>query len=190
MSSTITLVSHSSTSATAAAAFAADEPLDARGAGWAGQARGLLPRASRIVTSPATACRQTAAALGLAAVVEPALSDWDLGRWRDRTLDEVAAEEPDAVTAWLTEPGAAPHGGETHHAFLARAAAWLADVPGEGTTLAVTHPAVVRGVVLAVLGASAAAFWRIDVAPLTVTRFRGGPGRWTVRSTAVPLLPS
>jgi hypothetical protein len=43
--------------------------------------------------------------------------------------------------------------------------------------------------VLAVLDAPAAAFWRLDVAPLTVTDLRGGPGRWTVRATGAPLAP-
>jgi broad specificity phosphatase PhoE len=189
MSSRITLVSHSSTSATNTAAFASDEPLDARGAGWAEEARGRLPRALRVLSSPAPACRQTADALGLSASIEPALADWDLGRWRGRTLDEVAAAEPDAVTAWLSEPDSAPHGGESHIVLLARIAAWLAIESADGHTVVVTHPAVVRAAVLAVLQAPPAAFWRIDIAPLTATQLHGRHGHWTVRSTAVQLLP-
>jgi hypothetical protein len=41
--------------------------------------------------------------------------------------------------------------------------------------------------VVATLGAPPAGFWRIDIAPLTATVLRGGPGRWTVRGTALPL---
>ncbi|GAA3229082.1 histidine phosphatase family protein [Pseudonocardia petroleophila] len=189
MSSRITLVSHSSTSATNSAAFASDEPLDARGAGWVEQARGRLPRAVRVLTSPAPACRQTAAGLGLPAVIEPALADWDPGRWRGRTLDDVAAAEPHAVTTWLSEPGSAPHGGESHVQLLARVTDWLDTVPDDGHTVAVTHSAVVRCAVLAALDAPLPAFWRIDVAPMTATQLRGSPGRWTLRSTAVPLVP-
>jgi len=56
-----------------------------------------------------------------------------------------------------------------------------------GHAVAVTHAAVVRAAVVVTLGAPAAGFWRIDVAPLTATVLRGGPGRWTVRRTALPL---
>lgn len=187
MSSRLTLVSHSSTSATHAGAFAADEPLDARGVARAVSARGRLARSVRVVSAPAAACLQTAQVLGLDAVVEPALADWDLGRWRGRTLDDVAALEPGAVTAWLSEPDAAPHGGEPHVVLLARIAAWLGSLPDDGHTVAVTHAAVVRAAVLAVLAAPPTGFWRIDIAPLTATELRGGPGRWTLRSTGADL---
>lgn len=190
MSSRITLMSHSSTSATNAAAFAADEPLDDRGSRWAADARGLVTRPTRVLTSPSVACRQTADALGLPTPgVDPGLADWDLGRWRGRTLDDVAAGEPEQVQAWLGDPEQAPHGGETLVALLGRVAAWLDAVPDDGHTVAVTHAAVVRAAVVAVLDAPAAAFWRIDVAPLTATRLSGRAGRRTLRSTAARLVP-
>ena len=59
-----------------------------------------------------------------------------------------------------------------------------------GGAPSVTHAAVVRAAVVVTLGAPPAGFWRIDVAPLTATVLRGGPGRWTVRGTALPLDPS
>lgn len=181
----LTLVSHSSTSATNAAAFASDEPLDPRGAQWAADAVGRLPHATRVLSSPAVSCRQTAQALGLtAAVVEPALVDWDLGRWRGCTLDEVAADEPEAVEAWLTDATAAPHGGETLVELSLRVDRWLESASGDEDTVAVTHPAVIRAVVLAVLDAPLRAFWRIDIAPLTATVVGGRPGRWRLIATA------
>lgn len=188
MSDRLTLVSHSSTSATNLAAFGSDEPLDARGARWAADAAGGVARASRVLSSPMLACRQTAEALGLGApLVDPALADWDLGRWRGRTLDGVAADEPAAVRSWLTDATAAPHGGETLTGLLSRVGGWLDSVPGAGHTVAVTHAAVVRAVVLAALGAPPAAFWRVDIAPLTVTVLGGGPGRRRVTCTGAPL---
>jgi broad specificity phosphatase PhoE len=146
-----------------------------------------IGRVTCVVCSPAPAAVQTAAALGLSATSDPGLADWHLGDWRGRTLDEVATEAPAAVAAWLGDPDAAPHGGETLTALLARVAAWLAGRVGEGHTVAVTHAAVVRAAVLATLGAPAAGFWRIDVAPLTATVLRGDPSGWTVRGTALPL---
>lgn len=189
MSGRITLVSHSSTAATNVAGFPADEPLDERGTGQARAARGRLARVSRARCSPASAARQTADAMGLDAGIDPLLRDWALGRWSGRRLDDVAAVEPDAVGAWLADPVASPHGGESLVDLLARAAGWLAAEPGVGHTVAVTHPAVVRGVVLAVLGAPPAGFWRIDIAPLTATELRGGPDRWTLRATGRHLAP-
>jgi broad specificity phosphatase PhoE len=181
----LTLVAHASTAATSRAAFAYDEGLEPRGAVAAAAAR--LRRVTRALCSPAPAAVETAAALGLSATPDPGLSDWQLGDWRGRTLAEVAADVPDAAAAWLADPDAAPHGGETLTALLARVAQWLAGRDAEGHTVAVTHAAVVRAAVVATLGAPADGFWRIDVAPLTATVLRGGPARWTVRGTALPL---
>jgi broad specificity phosphatase PhoE len=182
----ISLLAHAPTAATAAAAFPADEPLDARGRAWAGAGRGAVPRADRVWCAPERACVETCTLLGLAAEPDPGLAGWDAGRWAGRTLDDVAAEQPAEVAAWLADPAAAPHGGESLAALVDRVGRWLAGVPG-GHTLAVCGPAVVRAVVVAVLGSPATAFWRLDVAPMTVTDLRGGPDRWTVRSTGAGL---
>ncbi|MEU2420625.1 histidine phosphatase family protein [Streptomyces sp. NPDC007851] len=138
--------------------------------------------AGRAVSSPSVRCRETAAALGLAATAEPALAGLDVGRWRGRTLEEVGAAEPQALTRWLSEPGAAPHGGESVREFRARVTAWL-ETTGRtaGRTVAVVEPEVVRAVVLHALGAPEAAFWRVDVPPLAATEVTGGPGRWNLR---------
>ncbi len=181
-----TLLAHAPTAATAGAVFPGDQPLDARGRTWVEAARGAVPRADRVVSAPDRACVETCAGLGLGAGSDARLGDWDVGEWAGRALDDVAAAHPAAVTAWLTDPDVAPHGGESLAALVARVAAWLAAVPA-GHTLAVCGPAVVRAAVVAVLGAPPSAFWRLDVAPLTRTDLRGGPDRWTVRGTAVPM---
>jgi broad specificity phosphatase PhoE len=138
--------------------------------------------------APDPACRETGHLLGVVPEVDDGVRGWDLGRWAGATLDEVAAQRPDDVAAWLTDPSAAPHGGETLAALLARVRGWLAGA-APGHTLVICGPAVARAAVVAVLDAPAAAFWRIDVAPLTVTDLRGGPPRWTVRATGTPLHP-
>nr|MBA3907827.1 histidine phosphatase family protein [Pseudonocardiales bacterium] len=141
----------------------------------------------RTLRSPATAAAETATALGLGAEVDAGLADWNLGAWRGRTLDEIAAAEPDAVRTWLTVPDAAPHGGESLAALLERVTAWMGAASGDGHTVAITHSAVARAAVVTTLNAAPSGFWRIDVAPLTATILRGGPSHWTVRGTAVPL---
>lgn len=187
MSARLTLVSASSTSATAASAFATDEPLDARGAAWAAQYRGRLSRVTRAWCSPARSCGQTAAALGLETQPEPLLRDWDLGRWQGRALDDVAAQEPEAVGSWLADPVGSPHGGEALTELITRVATWLCEVPGDGHTVVVTHAAVIRAAILSTVAGAPQGFWRIDIAPLTVTVLRGEPGRWTLRSAGHPL---
>ena len=105
-----------STAATRRAAFPLDEQIETAPAPAA-------PRADVCLTAPETSCRQTATALGLTAHVEDALRDCDYGTWRGHTLDDIAAANPDAVTRWLTDPSAAPHGGESTLDLLARVAA-------------------------------------------------------------------
>lgn len=184
----VTLVSPAPTAATAAAAFPAGEPLDARGRAWAGAARGLLPRALHTLRGPERACAQTCAALGVTAAVDPALAGWDLGRWAGAALDDLARDHAEHVTAWLTDPTVAPHGGEPLDGLLARMRAWLAARP-DGHTAAVCDGALVRAAIVGVLDAPAIAFWRVDVGPLSRTDLRGGPDRWTLRSSGAPLVP-
>ncbi|GLP70217.1 phosphoglycerate mutase [Streptomyces sp. TUS-ST3] len=159
-------------------------PLDDAGRAQARAAAGTLRPADRVVSSPGVRCRETAAALGLADAEEVAeLAGLGVGRWRGRTLDEVSAAEPDAVAQWLADPASAPpHDGESVQALCLRIGRWL-DSMGEvdGRTVAVVEPDVVRAVVVRVLGAPVAAFWRADVAPLTATEISGRSGRWNLR---------
>lgn len=103
----------------------------------------------------------------------------DTGRWAGRTLDEVAAEDPAAVHAWLTDPAYAPPGGESVDALIARVGAELAGFGG-GTHRVVVEQAVVRAAVVHALELPAAAFWRLDVRPESVTTLTGRSGRWNL----------
>jgi broad specificity phosphatase PhoE len=109
------------------------------------------------------------------------LRDCDYGRWAGKTFGEVAANEADAANSWLHDPAAAPHGGESILDLMRRVADWLA---GESArrqrSIAVTHPAIVRAVIVVILAAPAQSFWRIDVRPLSVTRLSGQDGRWNL----------
>jgi broad specificity phosphatase PhoE len=180
------LLTAAPTAATAAAAFPSDEPLDARGRDWAEAGRGGVPRAEHVRYAPARACRETCAALGLVGHVDPLLRGWDVGSWSGRSLDDLAAERPDQVALWVADPNAAPHGGESLVELTVRVRKWLTGLP-PGRTLVVCEPAIVRAVVVVVLAAAPAAFWSVDVSPMTLTDLRGSSDRWTLRSTAVPI---
>ncbi|MET9453363.1 histidine phosphatase family protein [Streptomyces cinerochromogenes] len=183
MTSRVLFVSSAVSGSLRQARFDDGGPLDEGGAARARAAAGSLPSAAaRVLVSPSARCTETAAALGLDGAPAPELAGLDVGRWRGRTLDEVGAAEPEAVGRWLTDPGCAPHGGESVQDLCGRVARWLADAQAvEGRTLAVVEPEVVRAAVVAALDMSAGAFWRLDVPPLTVTELSGRAGRWNLR---------
>jgi broad specificity phosphatase PhoE len=183
MPSRLTFICAAATSATRSGAFPEDEPLEARALEKATAARGALRRIDRAWTSPALRARQTAEALGLTAMPEPALDDCDFGRWRGRSLAEIEAAEPEAVAAWLSDPAAAPHGGESVLDLVRRIASWLeGQATASGHTIAVTHPALIRAAAIHILAADVRSFWRIDIEPLTATRLTRNNRVWTLRT--------
>jgi broad specificity phosphatase PhoE len=181
----IILISHGSTEAVRAAKFPADEPLDDLGLRNIEALADRLPEVGRCWTSPERRTRQTAEALGLNAQIEPLLCDCDYGAWAGRTFDEVYADEPDAASAWLRDPTATPHGGESIAAVIRRVGQWLADEQARRQrTIVVTHPAIIRAAIVHAIEAAPQSFWRIDVAPLSVTRLSGASGRWNLSAAA------
>ncbi|MEV6081330.1 MULTISPECIES: histidine phosphatase family protein [unclassified Streptomyces] len=178
----VMLVSPAMNAALREARFDGDGPLDRAGEQRARAAAGTTPTAGRYASGPSERCLRTAEALGLAVRHEPDLADWDLGRWRGLRLDEVAGREPEAVAEWLGDPVAAPHGGESLRDLTTRVGGWLAaQADAEGSVLAVAGPSVVRAAVVHGLALPTAAFWRLDVAPLSLTELSGRSGRWNVR---------
>ncbi|MGW0666254.1 histidine phosphatase family protein [Streptomyces sp. NPDC002746] len=179
----VMLISPAMNAALREARFAGDAPLDASGHRQARSAAGVVPAADRYLRGPSLRCAATAAALGLRSDPEPALRDWEMGRWSGAPLSEVSADEPDGVAAWLTDPSAAPHGGESLLELCARVGAWLDSSHGSGgeRVLVVAEPAVVRAATVHALDLPPQAFWRLDVAPLTVTELSGRSGRWNLR---------
>ncbi|BCZ22519.1 histidine phosphatase family protein [Mycobacterium senriense] len=175
----LTLLSHGMTDAMADGRFPADEPLNAVGRRQVEAMDGVAGSAQRRLCGPEQRTRQTAKLLGLQAESEPRLADLDCGRWRGESL---AVLPPNELEAWLGQPGAAPHGGESIADLISRVSLWLESLTANPLrTVAVTHPAVIRAAIVAALDITPASFWRIDVEPVTrvVLHFRGG--RWTLR---------
>ncbi|MGW2330965.1 histidine phosphatase family protein [Streptomyces sp. NPDC001700] len=165
-----------------------DAPPDAAAVRRARAAAGAVPRHDVMFTAPSARCRGTAQALALDAAVAPELRDLDVGHWRGRSLDEVGREAPEEVAAWLSDPAAAPHGGESLLRLIERTGAWLESGAGQDSgagrdvrVLAVADPAVIRAALVHALDLPPRTFWRLDVAPLTVTALSGRSGRWNLR---------
>jgi broad specificity phosphatase PhoE len=178
----LTFICHGATAATRTSAFPLDEPLEDGGAEQARVLGHSLRRWDRAMTSPALPARQTAEALALDAVVDPALRDCDYGHWCGRKLADIQAAHPADVAAWLCDPAAAPHGGESLLALMARVSDWMADrLRDEGHTIVVTHAAVIRAAVVNTLAAPPEAFWRVDIEPLSWVGLRSDNRRWALR---------
>ena len=183
----ITFISHASTPAVRRAAFPLDEPLvdgeneRIAGIGW------MSPRAQHVWCGPEKRARQTAKALGLEPAMSVELADVNYGIWSGKEIDEIQTSDPEGLGDWLTSPSAAPHGGDSLMQLIRRVESWMANQMSAGHTLAVTHPAVIRGAILCALHAPPEAFWRVEIAPLSITDLRYSGQFWTVRSAGCPL---
>ncbi|AKM03059.1 MULTISPECIES: histidine phosphatase family protein [Burkholderia cepacia complex] len=182
MHASLRLIAHGSTRAMRTGTFPDNDPLDARGLAdaaalrnrWAGVAGAL------VLCSPACCARQTADALGLRADIDDALRDIDYGNWRGKRLHDLARDLPDELDAWIGDPSASPHGGESFDAAMHRVAAWLNALRHGRDIVAITHAAIVRAAVAHVLRMDSNAAPRIDVAPLSCTTFVASPHGWTL----------
>jgi len=184
----LTLISHAATEAQRRSAFPMDEPLEEREIAKIAALGWQAPRAQTVLSGPERRAQQTAQALGISAEIAVELRDCDYGVWSGSTLAEVEQRHPEEVVAWLTNPGAAPHGGESILQLIARVAAWLEQQRVPDHTIAVTHPAVIRGAIVHALQAPPSSFWRIDIAPLSLTDLRWNGRAWTMRSSSCALM--
>ncbi len=183
MTARLTLICHASTDAVRKAAFPADEPIDRRDEADAIELAKLLPHADRCWTSPELRTRQTAELLKLDALALAELHDCDYGAWKGHAFAEILARDRKGIAAWLHDPAAVPHGGESLLNLMQRIAHWL---DGESAmnrrSILVTHASIVRAAIVQAIDAPPKSFWRIDVAPLSVTRLSGKDGRWNLVS--------
>ena len=181
MTMRLNLLCSASTSSISQVAFAADEPLDARGRESLSRLSGCVPSCDIVLRSPALCAAQTAEGFTLHAKAEPLLRDCDFGRWAGRSLAEVQAQAPEAVADWLQNPHAAPHGGESFADVMTRVGGWMDGLLAtSGSVMAITHASIMRAAIAHALGAGPETFRHIDIAPLTRARLSGSGGRWTL----------
>ncbi|MGF0238780.1 histidine phosphatase family protein [Rhodococcus sp. IEGM1300] len=175
----LTLICHARTVAQKLARFPTDEPVEMDWQSARGSRSDQFKRAPRLVCGPEQRCLQTAALFGSDVEIVSALKDCDFGRWNGAQIDELQKTEPETLRAWLDDPSAAPHGGESVAHLSERLAAWLATLTSTpGHVVAVTHPFVIRAALMQVLHGSA--FNQIDVEPLAIIELRFN-GRWRLR---------
>ncbi|MFB7656051.1 MULTISPECIES: histidine phosphatase family protein [unclassified Streptomyces] len=165
----------------------ADAALSKCGPAGADAIGAALHRCSAVIRAPSPRCARTARAFALTAEVEPALRDLDYGAWRDRTTAEVAATDPYELSAFLTDPDAVPHGGESVRQLCQRVTNWLSDLPPQrGCAVVITEPAVARAAVVHALAVPVTAFWHITVPPLAMVTMGSQGGHWSVHRGPTP----
>ena len=126
------LLAHAATEASRAARFPLDEALDTGGRRTAGELAGRLREPDLLWCAPSARCRETTAlALPGREPDGDAPTGPDPGAWAGRSPADLAAEDPAALQAWMTDAEAGPPGGESLRALVDRVAGWMDDLPGE-----------------------------------------------------------
>lgn len=182
--SRLTLMCHARTLAQKLGRFALDEPVEMDWQAHRASLASRFVRVPRVLSAPELRTRQSAELLGADFEIVPALRDCDFGRWQGLRLGQLQKDEPEALLDWLSDPGSAPHGGESVLELGQRVAVWLETLSaGSGHVVAVTHPFVIRAAMMQVMQCPPAAFNLIDVEPLSMLEL-SFYGRWRLRLAA------
>jgi broad specificity phosphatase PhoE len=158
----------------------ADLPLSAAGArDLAALAPGFPAVPDRVFASDLARARRSAEVLaegwGSAVETDARLREMDFGEWDGRTWAELEAADGARLTGWMGDwvNERAP-GGESFTDVAARAAAWAAEMPGEGTAVAVAHAGSIRALLCHLLGLPLEAAFRVRVDHARVSAVRLG----------------
>lgn len=140
-----------------------------------------MPGSGEVLCSPAGAAIDSGTALAVTVEVDPALRDRDCGAWTGRSLASIAEAEPGRLAAWLDDPRAAAPDGESVLELIHRAAAWLAtQASRDGHVVAITHPALIRAMLVAATEAPPSLWFRFDVGFGTRSLLTRHAGRWRI----------
>ncbi|MGI5157734.1 histidine phosphatase family protein [Microbispora sp. CA-102843] len=175
------IIRQAGTPGTRRACFPAPEEGDPSGLAQAAAAL-ALPDDALVFSAPWPAAVATArAASGREPVVAGALAEADYGTWAGRPFAEIAEAEPEGLGAWLTDPDAAPHGGESLAELGARVAAWLESVQADAArVVAVCDAGPIRAALAHALGLTATRAASFDIAPLSCTELAARHGGWRI----------
>lgn len=171
-------IRQATTPGTRAARFPDDEDADAASLARAAAMTGTGHDHAWV--SPAPAARQTALARGMTPHEVPALREADMGRWRGLPYERVARCEPEALATWLTDPHAAPHGGESLAELAARVGGWLDSMRAEPDGVAICDAGAIRAAIGHALGLDPSRTARFDLAPLSTTELTATADGWRV----------
>jgi broad specificity phosphatase PhoE len=177
MAERLVLVAHGATSGTRDLVFGDRTDLLDPGA-----VEAITGRVATWSCGPEPACVATAMELNGEAEVLPALAGLNAGDWAGRSFGEVAVEDFEGLQAWLADPEATPHGGESLTDLVRRVGTFCDRHHwAPGRNVAVVAPLVARSLVVHALGVGAEALFRIDLAPQGQVGLSRHAGRWQLQ---------
>jgi broad specificity phosphatase PhoE len=170
------LVRHGQTAPNAAGLLLgrADPPLTALGRRQARAIAAALPAPSRVVSSPLSRARDTAAAFGRAVEIDERWVEMDYGELDGKPAGSVPAE---LWSRWREDPTFAPSGGESLAEVGDRvrdACAELAGAADGEDVVVVSHVSPIKVAVAWALGVADAVAWRMYVTDAAVARIDTG----------------
>jgi alpha-ribazole phosphatase len=166
-----------------------DIPLNDIGVRQAGLLAGYLAdtKIQAIYSSPLLRALKTAQVIAsrhsLEVKTEPGLIDMSFGEWEGKTLASVRAEYPVLFEKWAEHPERAKiPGGETLDDMRQRALQVVENVVRQysGTVLLVSHRAVLKELICALLGLDSSHFWNIRLDTCGLTTFSYEDGRFVL----------
>ncbi|HET6685834.1 MAG TPA: histidine phosphatase family protein [Jiangellaceae bacterium] len=178
------LVRHGQTAANAAGLLLgrADPPLTDLGRRQARAIADALPAPARVVSSPLSRARDTAAAFGQRVEIDERWVEMDYGELDGRPVGYVSAE---VWSRWRADPAFAPSGGESLTAVGDRvrsACTELAESADGRDVVVVSHVSPIKAAIAWALGVTDAVAWRMFVEDAAVARVEIGPPAPVLRS--------
>jgi alpha-ribazole phosphatase len=147
-----------------------DAPADTSDVARLGGLRAQLPSGAVVICSPARRTRETALALGLAPVVEPAFREQAFGEWTGRSHADLTIEYGEAYkTFWFSPASNRPPGGESFEDQIARVRMGLAALP-EGDVVLIVHSGTIRAALAIALDLSSERALSFVIDPLSLTQ--------------------
>jgi broad specificity phosphatase PhoE len=178
------LVRHGQTAANAAGLFLgrADPPLTELGRRQAQALAAALPRPARVISSPLTRARDTAATFGIDLEVDDRWIEMDYGELDEQPVASLAAM---AWERWRADVTHAPEGGESLAAVGKRVReaceALAADAAGADVVV-VSHVSPIKAAIAWALGTGDEIAWRMYVNDAAVCRISIEPDGPMLRS--------
>jgi broad specificity phosphatase PhoE len=184
----LALLAHGATPAQRRLSFPGDESIEPLAPAVAYRVQERIGTFELAWRGPERRAAETSESLGVSASPIAGLRAWSMGTWSGQRVVDIAEHEPVGFASWRTDPQAAPHGGESLNDLLDRVRSWLQQCETVATrTLVVTDPAVIRAALVCALDAGVSTFWRVDIAPLSLTTLQHTNSEWRVRSMGLDL---
>ncbi|MGZ5898023.1 MAG: histidine phosphatase family protein [Xanthobacteraceae bacterium] len=128
---------------------------------------------ARVYTSPLSRCVETGAAIANACAIElesmDQLNDIDYGKWRMKSHQEMAANEPMLFAIWFNTPHLMRFpGGDSLQGLISRSAdavRRMIELYHDKTVVLVSHDSVNRALLLQLADLPIRAYWRLAQSP-------------------------